>query len=48
MNDKKISVDKIVEICQGEVVSRGIASTCNDFCCDTRLLNGDTFLVIKV
>lgn len=48
MNDKKISVDKIVEICQGEVVSRGIASTCNDFCCDTRLLKkGDTFLALK-
>lgn len=48
MNDKKISVDKIVEICQGVVVSRGIASTCNDFCCDTRLLKkGDTFLALK-
>ena len=48
MSNKNIAVDKIVEICQGEVVSRGIASTCNDFCRDTRLLKkGDTFLALK-
>lgn len=48
MNNKNITVDKIVEMCQGTVISRGTASTTNEFCCDTRLLKkGDTFLALK-
>ncbi len=38
MNNKDISVDKVVQICESTVLSRGTSYTVNSFCCDTRLL----------
>ena len=49
MNNKKISVDKIVEICQGQVISGFRASTINKFSIDTRTINkNDIFISYKV
>lgn len=48
MENKNISVDKIVEICENIVVSRGTASTINKFCSDTRIINKeDMFISLK-
>ena len=48
MDSKKISVDKIVEICKGAVISRGTASTVKSFCSDTRnIKDGDLFISFK-
>lgn len=48
MNNKNITVDKMVEICEGTVVSRGTRSTIGEFEVDTRKLNkGDMFLSLK-
>ena len=48
MNNKDISVDKVVQICESTVLSRGTSYTVNSFCCDTRLLKkGDIFVSFK-
>lgn len=48
MNNKDISVDKVVKICESTVLSRGTSYTVNSFCCDTRLLKkGDIFVSFK-
>ena len=48
MNKNEISVDKIVELSEGTLLSRGTASTVKSFCCDTRKIKtGDVFLSIK-
>ncbi len=48
MENKNIVVDKFVEICEGTVISRGVASTVKTFCCDTRLLQKeDMFVALK-
>lgn len=48
MISKEITVDKIVEICKGIVISRGEASTVCKFCVDTRKLNkNDLFISLR-
>ena len=48
MNDKNISVDKIVEMCDCTVISKGTASTVERFCSDTRIIkNKDLFISLK-
>lgn len=48
MMEKNITVDKIVEICENTVLSRGTASTIKTFCSDTRILKkNDMFLSLK-
>ena len=48
MEDKNISVNKIVEICESTVISRGNVSTIKTFCSDTRNLKaGDLFISFK-
>ena len=48
MERKNITVDKIMEICEGELISRGKESTINSFCADTRKINvGDIFISLK-
>ena len=48
MESKNISVNKIVEICENTVISRGTASTIKSFCSDTRNLKaGDLFISFK-
>lgn len=48
MMKENITVDKIVEICEGAVLSRGTASTIKNFCSDTRILKkNDMFLSLK-
>ena len=43
-----IVVDKIVEICEGTVLSRGTASTIKTFCSDTRVIKDkDLFISLK-
>ena len=45
---KNMVVDKIVEICEGTVISRGTASTIKTFCSDTRVIkNNDLFISLK-
>ncbi len=45
---KNMVVDKIVEICEGTVLSRGRASTIKTFCSDTRVIkNKDLFISLK-
>ena len=45
MNDKNIVVDKIVEICENTVISRGTASTIKNFCSDTRKIKKDDLFI---
>jgi len=45
MNDKNITVDKIVEICESTVISRGTASTIKNFCSDTRVIKKDDLFI---
>lgn len=48
MDSKKISVDKIVEICENAVITRGLSSTVQNFCVDTRFLKeGDLFISLR-
>lgn len=48
MDKKDISVDKIVELAEGTVLSRGIASTIESFCSDTRTIKkNDLFISLK-
>ena len=48
MEDKNITVDKIVEICEGRLLSRGTVPTINAFCVDTRKINAeDMFVSLK-
>ena len=48
MDKKEISVDKIVELAEGTVLSRGIASTIKSFCSDTRTIKkNDLFISLK-
>ena len=48
MKNKNIVVDKIVEICEGVVLSRGTASTIKTFCSDTRVIKKeDLFISLK-
>ena len=48
MEDKNITVDKIVEICEGRILSRGTVPTINAFCVDTRKINAeDMFVSLK-
>ena len=45
MSDKNIAVDKIVEICENTVISRGTASTIKNFCSDTRVIKKDDLFI---
>ena len=48
MEDKNITVEKIVEICKGTIISRGTASTIKKYSCDTRKMEkGDLFVSLK-
>ena len=48
MENKKITVDKLVEICESTLISEYVPSTIQTFCCDTRILKkGDMFISIK-
>ncbi len=48
MSNKNIAVDKIVEMCECTVISRGTASTVEKFCSDTRLIEkNDLFISLK-
>ena len=48
MESRIITVDKIVELCENALISRGSTSTIKNFCCDTRLLKkGDFFVSLK-
>jgi len=48
MENKKITVDNIVEICENAVISIGTTSTIKRFCSDTRVLKkGDMFISLK-
>lgn len=48
MNNKILTVDKIVEICKNAVISRGTESTVGKICSDTRQINeGDLFISFK-
>lgn len=48
MENKNLTVDKIVEICENTVISRGIESTVKKICSDTRQINeGDLFISFK-
>lgn len=49
MENKNILVDKIVEICEGSLISRGTASTVDSFCVDTReLKKNDLFISLNI
>lgn len=48
MSNKNIAVDKIVEMCECTVISRGTASTVEKFCSDTRIIEkNDLFISLK-
>lgn len=48
MDNKKIDVDKILEICNGELLSGDRKKEINSFSKDTRTIqNGDMYLAIK-
>lgn len=48
MSNKNIAVDKIVEMCECTVISRGTASTVEKFCSDTRTIEkNDLFISLK-
>lgn len=48
MNNKNITVDNIVKMCESTVISTGTASTIKTFCSDTRVLKkGDMFIALK-
>ncbi len=48
MENKNITVDKLVEICESTLISEYVPSTIKTFCCDTRILKkGDMFISIK-
>ena len=48
MDNKNITVDKIVNICESIVISRGTEPTIKKFCCDTRLIKeNDMFVSLK-
>lgn len=48
MSNKNIAVDKIVEMCECTVLSRGTASTVKKFCSDTRTIEkNDLFISLK-
>lgn len=48
MENKNITVDKLVEICESTLISEYVPSTIQTFCCDTRILKkGDMFISIK-
>ena len=48
MENKNITVDKLVEICKSTLISEYVPSTIQTFCCDTRILKkGDMFISIK-
>lgn len=48
MNDKNLTVDKIVEMCGNGVISRGTYSTVKEICSDTRVIKkGDLFISFK-
>ena len=38
MENKNITVDKLVEICESTLISEYVPSTIKTFCCDTRIL----------
>ena len=45
MENKNITVDKLVEICESTLISEYVPSTIQKFCCDTRILKkGDMFI----
>jgi len=45
MENKNITVDKIVEICKNTVISRGTGSTIKSFCSDTRTIKEDDLFI---
>lgn len=48
MSNKNIAVDKIVEMCECTVIARGTASTVENFCSDTRIIEkNDLFISLK-
>lgn len=48
MSNKNIAVDKIVQMCECTVISRGTASTVEKFCSDTRIIEkNDLFISLK-
>ena len=46
MSNKNIAVDKIVEMCECTVISRGTASTVEKFCSDTRIIEKMIYLYL--